>query len=603
MKMKFSSIVKRISLVRRWLQGKGLMWLLVAVIVMVGLPIATYGAYRLAYRNKVFPGVRVASLSVGNKTGAEVWIMLNKRVEEFGRPRLTLRWGDKNWDLDLGTIDLEYDLEKTVVEALEVGRRQSGSESLTEQWQAWARGVDVPVRTQYNQEALVSWVASISATIDKPVVNPTIKVIERVNGASGTIEVSPGESGQEVDKQLLVKLMSEGWERWGFEPVEIPVRHIEPDITQEQMERTKERAEKLLGKGLMLSTEEQVWTLKARELVSFLNFEGAFDEGKITSYTATLAKTMDRLPQNAAFRFEDGKVVEFRPGRDGLKLDQEEVISKIVTALEKLEMGEEKENKLTLLVTKTGPAISTDKVNSFGIKELLGRGISTFRGSIPPRVHNVELSAQRMSGTLVPAGETFSFNQVVGEISEATGYQQAYVIRSGRTVLGDGGGVCQTSSTLFRAVMEAGLPILERRAHSYRVGYYEQNAKPGLDATVFAPSVDFKFVNDTPAYILVQTLVDAANRKLTIEIYGTSDGRKGEMINHKIWDQTPPPPDLYQDDPSIPSGQVRQVDWSAWGSKVKFDYVVKRGGEQIYSKTFYQVYQPWQAVYLRGGGG
>jgi len=189
---------------------------------------------------------------------------------------------------------------------------------------------------------------------------------------------------------------------------------------------------------------------------------------------------------------------------------------------------------------------------------------------------------------------------VVGEVADVTGYQQAYVIRSGRTVLDDGGGVCQTSTTLFRAVMEAGLPIIERRAHSYRVGYYEQNAKPGLDATVFSPTTDFKFVNDTPAHILVQTIVNALARTLTVEIYGTSDGRKGEVVNHQVWDQAPPPPDLYQDDPSIPAGQVKQVDWSAWGAKVKFDYRVKRGGETIYEKTFYQVYQPWQAMYLRG---
>ena len=217
-------------------------------------------------------------------------------------------------------------------------------------------------------------------------------------------------------------------------------------------------------------------------------------------------------------------------------------------------------------------------------------------------MHNVGLSASRISGTLVAPGETFSFNNVVGEVTEATGYSQAYVIKSGRTVLDDGGGVCQTSTTLFRAVMEAGLPVVERRAHSYRVGYYEQNAKVGLDATVFSPTTDFKFVNDTPAHILVQSIVDSANRRLTIEIYGTSDGRKGQVVNHTVWDQTPPPPDVYQDDPSVPSGQVKQVDWSAWGAKVKFDYVVKRGGETIYSKTFYQVYQPWRAVFLRGTG-
>jgi vancomycin resistance protein YoaR len=85
---------------------------------------------------------------------------------------------------------------------------------------------------------------------------------------------------------------------------------------------------------------------------------------------------------------------------------------------------------------------------------------------------------------------------------------------AGKTVLGDGGGICQVSTTLFRAALNSGLPISEYHAHAYRVGYYENDAKPGLDATVFGPTVDFKFINNTPASILIQTIVDKENNKL-----------------------------------------------------------------------------------------
>jgi vancomycin resistance protein YoaR len=255
---------------------------------------------------------------------------------------------------------------------------------------------------------------------------------------------------------------------------------------------------------------------------------------------------------------------------------------------------------IELPVITTEPAIKTENVNGLGIKELLGKGESTFHGSIASRKHNIALTAGRLNGILVAPSEIFSFNQAVGDISAATGYQTAYIIKDGRTMLGDGGGVCQDSTTMFRAILNAGLPIIERHPHSYRVTYYEQNAPPGLDATVYAPSVDLKFKNDTPGYILIQTKVDINKNYLVVELYGSSDGRKATVSNVRLWAQVPPPADLYQDDPTLAAGVIKQVDWKAWGAKAAFDWKVVRNNEVLQEKTFYSNYQPWQAVYLRG---
>ena len=217
--------------------------------------------------------------------------------------------------------------------------------------------------------------------------------------------------------------------------------------------------------------------------------------------------------------------------------------------------------------------------------------------------HNVALTAAKLNGILLAPGETFSFNQTIGDVSAETGFQQAYIIKEGRTVLGDGGGVCQDSTTMFRAALDAGLEIVQRNAHAYRVSYYEQNSPAGIDATVYSPSPDFKFKNDTPAHILIQTTVNTGANYLKIEVYGTSDGRVSTISNARLWDQVPPPPALYQDDPSLPNGQVKQIDWEAWGAKAAFDWKVVRGSETLHEKTFYSNYRPWQAVYLRGTGG
>ena len=271
-----------------------------------------------------------------------------------------------------------------------------------------------------------------------------------------------------------------------------------------------------------------------------------------------------------------------------------------LTATSAADNSSAKEFLINLPVNELAPKIKTEDSNNFGIKELIADGKSRFLGSIPGRVHNIELAASKINGRLIPPGEIFSFNDALGDVSAATGFQPAYIIKGGRTVLGDGGGVCQVSTTLFRAALNSGLPIVERHAHSYRVSYYEQESPAGLDATVFAPSYDLKFKNDTLNYILIQAKTDLNNYSLAFELYSTKDGRQVEITKPVMYSQSSPPPDLYQDDPTLPKGVVKQVDWKAWGAKVNFDYKVTKEGQILTQKSFFSNFQPWQAVFLRG---
>lgn len=315
----------------------------------------------------------------------------------------------------------------------------------------------------------------------------------------------------------------------------------------------------------------------------------------------TIAQRIDVPVTDALFQFKDGKVTAFRPSRDGRRVNREEVKRRFANVLPAIPASQQSTTVIPVPVEIIKPTFTTDRVNAFGIKERIGRGYSEFRGSAPGRVHNVVLAASRINGMLIKPGQTFSFNDAVGDISAATGYQSAYIIKEGRTVLGDGGGVCQVSTTLFRAALDAGLPIVERRAHAYRVHYYEEGGyKPGIDATVFGPTVDLKIKNDTPGYILIQATIDTQRMTLAFDLYGTTDGRRAEILNHQVWGITPPPPDLYQDDPTLPSGMVKQVDFAAWGANASFRYKVTRNNEVLQDQVFISNFRPWQAVYLRG---
>jgi len=305
--------------------------------------------------------------------------------------------------------------------------------------------------------------------------------------------------------------------------------------------------------------------------------------------------------QDALFTFSNSKVTAFKPSSDGRRVNIDATKNKFKNILTVIPDIRDRLFRIQLVVDPVKPMRTTDMTNTFGVSEQIGRGYSVFSGSIPGRIHNVALAASRFNGVLIAPNETFSFNKTLGDVSAATGYQSAYIIKEGRTVLGDGGGVCQVSTTLFRAALDAGLPIVERHAHAYRVHYYEDGGyKAGLDATVFDPSADLIIKNNTSAYILVQTKTDTDNLTLEFLLYGKRDGRVSQISNHIVYGISPPPPDVFQDDPTLKVGVVKQVDWAAWGAKASFDYKVTRGAEILENTSFFSNYRPWQAVYLRG---
>ncbi len=544
---------------------------------------------------KIVPGVRIANLNVGSKTGEEAVALLSTQIKSHPKVA-TLFYKDQKWQLTGADFELDYDLLTTINQAWLVGRSGSVLDRLSQLNDSLGGKIQIPLVTKYNHDTLETVLASISAQIDDPGVAPALK-IEHKNGKN--ITINPGKNSRVVDQNSLNQQILSAWSNLSAKPIEITFREDHQALTEGQVTDLRSQANRLLDKELVLIVDDNQWKLTDEQLINLLNLNNPqeFDREKLVNLVRNYATGIDRDPQNAAFQFTDGRVVEFRAAKDGLRVNQDKLVSQIQSQLGALIQGNV---NIQVTTDRTPPAITTESVNNLGIKELLGKGESTYFHSIPNRVHNVDITAARINGVIVPPGETFSFNQTVGDISQATGYLPAYVIKEGRTVLGDGGGVCQVSTTVFRAALNAGLPILERKAHAYRVGYYEQNAPVGLDATVFGPTVDLKFKNDTPAHLLIQTINDPKKLKLIVEIYGTSDGRKAEIGKTQVWNQVPPPPTLYQDDPTLPVGTLKQVDWSAWGAKTSFTYRVTRNSQVLQDKVFYSNYQPWQAIYLRG---
>nr|WP_027892101.1 VanW family protein [Calidithermus chliarophilus] len=232
--------------------------------------------------------------------------------------------------------------------------------------------------------------------------------------------------------------------------------------------------------------------------------------------------------------------------------------------------------------------------HTLGVRELISEATTTFYGSIPSRIYNIAHASAKLDGVLIPPDTTFSYLQTVGEISARTGFREAYVIVGDKTETGVGGGVCQTSTTLFRAAYFAGLPILERRPHSYQVGYYSPT---GLDAAVYYPTQDLKFKNDTPGYILIQTQV--RGYRTTYRFFGTKD-RDTTWTKPLVRNVIPAPPTRFIVDASLRYGQRKQIDFSAPGAQVTVYRTVTFDDGRVVKDSLFSQYRPWAAVYLVG---
>lgn len=251
----------------------------------------------------------------------------------------------------------------------------------------------------------------------------------------------------------------------------------------------------------------------------------SLDRSSMENFLTSLAKTTNKEPEDAKFKITDGKVAAFSLDKKGFKLEEE----KSLNILNDYFNSNDFSDSLTLPYEEIDPQTEIGSVDNMGITELIGQGRSNFRGSPKNRVFNIKVATSRFDGILIKPAEEFSFVRVLGEVDGEHGYLPELVIKKDKTEPEFGGGICQVSTTAFRAAINSGLEITARRNHAYPVSYYNPQ---GMDATVYVPRPDLKFANNTPNYILIQTRIEGT--ELFFDFYGTSDGRKVEVIGPKV---------------------------------------------------------------------
>ncbi|PTA69150.1 hypothetical protein C8263_05030 [Deinococcus arcticus] len=246
----------------------------------------------------------------------------------------------------------------------------------------------------------------------------------------------------------------------------------------------------------------------------------------------------------------------------------------------------------------TAPARSVRWAQAQGLGHV-ATGTSSFEGSPAFRVQNIRVGAARLHGQWLGRGETFNFNARIGDIAARTGYARGYVVTGQTLQLEEGGGLCQVSTTVFRAALRAGVPITERHAHSYQVGYY---GAPGEDAAVYAPSKNLRWRNDFASPVLVQAEWNMARSQLQVHLFARPDGRRVQLAPVQVRGVVAAPAPTYMVDPALAPGGVRRVDMPATGGQARVVRQVVWPGGARRTDVIRSSYRAWGGVFAVARG-
>ena len=598
---------KHTPLFTRILQALGIgVGLLMVFLLAANLLFSAY------YSKRILPGVTMNGVQLGGLTINEATSIIAGSVTFPESGTILLMAGDKTWAAAPVQLGVYLDPLASAQAAFAVGRKGSLLDILAKRYSSFTNATEVFPTFIYDQKASVSFLELIAPQINQPIREANLSL-------DGTnVIINQGQPGYQLDFSSSLIGISNQVQTMNNGTVQLAVLQTVPTILDASIQG--EMAKNLLSQAFTFTTPNSADSVQIQPdvLAQMLTFETTtgtngsqyqigINQTLMRAYLTSIQDNLNTLPQNPRFIFNDEtKQLELRPGFSavvGRTLNIDNSVSAIDNAIHN------GAHNVELAFDITNPAVmDTTTGAELGITELIEARTSYFRGSTTDRIQNIKTASERFHGLLIAPGEIVSMSDILGDISLDNGYAEAMIILGDQTIKGVGGGVCQVSTTLFRTVFFSGLEILERHSHAYRVGYYEQtssghnSALAGLDATVFVPIVDFKFKNDSPYWLLMETYVSTSNYSLTWKFYSTEDGRSVDYTSSGLTDIVKAPDPVYRENPDLPQGTKKQVDWAVDGANVTVIRTVTKGGQVLYSDKIFTHYQAWGDVYEYGPG-
>lgn len=579
--------VFRLPHVSRFNTGQKVASLTVGLLLII---LAGLFSLRLAYGQRIYPGVWGSGIYLGGLTKQEALSLLDKQTSTFVETPLFIAQDSSTTKINLHDINLDYNNNATVEQAYSQARRGNIFDQFAQQIMLMAGSGD---KTQssldYDSAKLAAGILPIYEKAAVPVKNTSLDY------SDGKLKIEPGQSGQRLDLSALLLELEQHFRTLDIKQIKTEPILIKPLVNEKTIQANQAALNNYTAVPLKLTAEGKSWEVGAKEIISWLSYPNAerttvrrvttlesfyppvekqaevdFDQVQIRRFLGDIAGQINVDAQDAQLTIEGDRATVFKQSRDGKKLDIDKSTAAILASLNASGL----ENRAAALhVNVTKADVNDENINNLGIKELLSEGVSYFPGSSAARLTNVRVGASKFNGVLLKPGQTFSFGGILGDVGPEQGYAKSYVILDGKQGTDYGGGLCQVSSTAFRAALLAGLPIVERHNHAFAVSYYtEPFGVPGVDATIYYPQVDFKFKNDTGAHILVQT--EMKGTTLKFKFYGTktkSGAIRGPQFISGSNDANQPSHTVFWRD-VIVNGQVTKTDTFNTWYKSALDY-------------------------------
>ncbi len=606
--------------VLRWLSVGGAIFFTALVLLTT-----TGAVFYKIYEGKIYPGVWIGPLPVGGLTEQAAQDLINQRLNELNQNGIIFSYAGREAVLypvissvesDLAYQIISFDAARAVSRAYKYGRGSGLASNSKQIIRALYDGQRFSLGFSLNEKEVKDFLKSNFSSLTVPARDARLTYRTNFYGQPVAFAVAGEKFGQAIDYAASLKQLERNLSRLDFSSIRLTAKIDHPKIYARDCAGAAEEAEKLIARApLILKYKDQTWKVEAPQLASWLVLKLAssslsntvqkdepikkkkvivgLDEEKVKNYLSQeIAAEINQKPLDAKLSVTGGRVTEFQIARDGLALNLKKSFRRLE---DNFRQATSSWVEIELVVETVSSQLKIGDVNDLGIKEIIGTGWSSFAGSPKNRRHNIRVGANTLNGVLIKPGEEFSLLKALGKIDAKAGYLPELVIKENKTIPEYGGGLCQIGTTMFRAALDSGLPITMRRNHSYRVSYYEP---AGTDATIYDPWPDLKFINDTPAYILIQSRIEGDN--LYFDFWGTSDGRVATRTYPVIYNITKPGPTKYIETLDLPPGEKKCTEHAHNGADAYFDYIVTYPDGEVKEKRFYSHYVPWREVCLIG---
>jgi vancomycin resistance protein YoaR len=559
-------------------------------VLVVALLVVLASALGLVFAgssDRIAAGVRIDGVNVGGMKPGDAKQLLERRARALERVPVVFTAGDRRWRVRPAQLGVRADWAAAVGLAR---RRGDGFGPLRGFRRVGVRvfGAQVVPPARVYDAALAFELRRFARAIDRPHRDARL----RLRGLSPL--VVPGRTGQKLDRAEAARTVVAALAGLSRQPVALPMRTDPPAITAAELRPVMAKVRVVLSAPVQMRWRGAAWTVSPWQLRAMLSVprdgsaELRIGGARANRYFGALARTLDRPARDAGFAVAADGSVGILPARAGRTLNAAETAATVLAAALRRDS-----RVANVVLSLDRPRRTTQQARSMGIR---GRVASyeTIYGGDANRIHNVQLVARLIDGTLIAPGATFSFNRATGARTADKGFLEAPVIINGELETGLGGGVCQVSTTVFNAAYEAGLKITTRTNHALYISHYPL----GRDATVNYPDLDLRFVNDTKHWLLLRTFVGSSS--LVVGLYGTPVHRR-VLTDTRPLVETGAPSVEEQPESTLTKGETVVADSGEPSRSTSVRRrVYTRAGRLLYDDTWTSSYQAEPRIVLVG---